>query len=130
MLEALARPNQADLDEFRAGIDPLASKNKLGALLAQFPASFKDRTTSRDYLAQLLRALSGYSVAVNFDTLAGATTSARRWRYSTTTPPPGSRLTNRVPVFDPPELPAKCQRLLLHAAARPQCEELVASRKG
>jgi uncharacterized protein YecE (DUF72 family) len=64
MLEALARPNQADLDEFRAGIDPLASKNKLGGLLAQFPASFKDTTTSRDYLAQLLRALSGYSVAV------------------------------------------------------------------
>jgi uncharacterized protein YecE (DUF72 family) len=64
MLESLARPNQADLEEFRAGIDPLASKNKLGALLAQFPASFKDTTTSRDYLAQLLRALSGYSVAV------------------------------------------------------------------
>jgi uncharacterized protein YecE (DUF72 family) len=64
MLEALARPNQADLDEFRAGIDPLASKNKLGALLAQFPASFKATTTSRDYLAQLLRVLSDYSVAV------------------------------------------------------------------
>ena len=41
-LDALARPNDADLDEFRRGIDPLASTGKLGALLAQFPASFKD----------------------------------------------------------------------------------------
>jgi uncharacterized protein YecE (DUF72 family) len=64
MLDALARPNQADLDEFRAGIEPLASKGKLGALLAQFPASFKDVPASREYLAYLLRALVGYSVAV------------------------------------------------------------------
>ena len=42
LLDALARPNQADLDEFRRGIDPLASSGKLGALLAQFPPSFKD----------------------------------------------------------------------------------------
>src|SRR6185369_453302 len=40
-LDALARPNDADLDEFRRGIDPLASTGKLGALLAQFPPSFK-----------------------------------------------------------------------------------------
>ena len=60
MLEALARPNQADLDEFRAGIDPLCSrKNKLGALLAQFPASFKDTTTSRDYLGSVASRVVG-----------------------------------------------------------------------
>jgi len=64
LLEALARPNVADLDEFRRGIDPLASSGRLGALLAQFPASFKDGLSSRDYLADLLRAFVGYPVAV------------------------------------------------------------------
>ena len=60
LLDALARPNDADLDEFRRGIDPLASSGRLGALLAQFPASFKDTPASRDYLAGLLRAFAGY----------------------------------------------------------------------
>jgi uncharacterized protein YecE (DUF72 family) len=63
-LEAITRPNQADLDEFRRGIDPLASAGKLGALLAQFPPSFKDTPASRDYLASLLAALAGFQVAV------------------------------------------------------------------
>jgi uncharacterized protein YecE (DUF72 family) len=64
LVDALARPNDADLDEFRRGIDPLASGGRLGALLAQFPASFKDDPASRDYLAALLRAFAGYPVAV------------------------------------------------------------------
>jgi uncharacterized protein YecE (DUF72 family) len=61
---ALARPTAADLDEFRRGIDPLAAAGKLGALLAQFPASFKNDAPSRDYLAWLLRAFDAYSIAV------------------------------------------------------------------
>jgi uncharacterized protein YecE (DUF72 family) len=64
LLDALTRPNVADLDQFRRGIDPLASSGRLGALLAQFPASFKDGLSSRDYLADLLRAFVGYPVAV------------------------------------------------------------------
>ena len=55
-----SEPNAADIDEFRRGIDPLASSGRLGALLAQFPASFKDTPASRDYLAALLRAFAGY----------------------------------------------------------------------
>ena len=55
---------QADIDDFRAGIDPLAAAGKLGALLAQFPPSFKDSPQSRDYLAQLLRAFADYPIAV------------------------------------------------------------------
>ena len=54
----------AALDEFRTGIDPLAATGKLGALLAQFPPSFKDAPASRDYLAYLLGAFRGYPVAV------------------------------------------------------------------
>ena len=64
LLDALARPNDADIDAFRRGIDPLASSGRLGALLAQFPASFKDSPASRDYLAGLLRAFADYPIAV------------------------------------------------------------------
>jgi uncharacterized protein YecE (DUF72 family) len=64
VLDALARPNQADLEEFRRGVEPLAASGKLGALLAQFPPSFKDAPASRGYLTELLRAFSGHRVAV------------------------------------------------------------------
>ena len=63
-LHELTRPTAADLDEFRRGIDPLASAGKLGALLAQFPPSFKDSPPTRDYLVWLLHALSEYPIAV------------------------------------------------------------------
>jgi uncharacterized protein YecE (DUF72 family) len=63
-LDALIRPNEADLDAFRRGIDPLASSGKLGALLAQFPASFKDSPKSREYLETLVRAFRDYPIAV------------------------------------------------------------------
>jgi uncharacterized protein YecE (DUF72 family) len=64
LVDALAAPTAADLDEFRHGIEPLASSGRLGALLAQFPPSFKSDTPSRDYLVGLLRALADYQVAV------------------------------------------------------------------
>ena len=63
-IDEFSRPNQADLDEFRRGIDPLASAGKLGALLAQFPASFKNTESERRYLLDLLRAFRDYPVAV------------------------------------------------------------------
>jgi uncharacterized protein YecE (DUF72 family) len=63
-VEALAHPTQGDIDEFRRGIDPLASAGKLGALLAQFPPSFKSGPPEREYLANLLRELSDYALAV------------------------------------------------------------------
>ena len=63
-VRAIAQPNATDLDEFRRGIDPLAAAGKLGAVLAQFPASFKDGASSRESLAGLLKSLSGYRVAV------------------------------------------------------------------
>ena len=50
------------MDEFRAGVEPLATSHKMGALLAQFPPSFKDTPASRDYLASpaaRFRRLSG-----------------------------------------------------------------------
>lgn len=62
--ETLLTPNQADIDAFRRGIDPIASSGRLGALLAQFPPSFKDTPPSREYLAWLLRAFGEYPIAV------------------------------------------------------------------
>src|SRR5262249_51555593 len=64
LLDALAQPTAADIDAFRRGIDPLASNGRLGALLAQFPPSFKDDQASRDYLAGLLSSFADYQVAV------------------------------------------------------------------
>ena len=64
IVRALARPTASDLDEFKRGIHPLASAGKLGALLAQFPASFKDDPASREYLAHVIHALGDYTIAV------------------------------------------------------------------
>ncbi len=64
LLDLLAQVTQADIDDYRAGIEPLAASARLGALLAQFPPSFKDTPASREYLSQLLRAFADYPVAV------------------------------------------------------------------
>jgi len=56
--------DRTDVDEFQAALDPLARAGKLGALLAQFPASFKNEPSSRGYLEWLLRAFKDYPLAV------------------------------------------------------------------
>src|SRR6185503_12775094 len=53
LLDLLAQVTRSDIDDFRSGIEPLAAGGRLGALLAQFPPSFKDSPAARDYLAQL-----------------------------------------------------------------------------
>jgi len=64
LLDMLAQVTRSDIDDFRTGIEPIAAAGKLGALLAQFPPSFKDSGPSRDYLSQLLRVFADYRVAV------------------------------------------------------------------
>jgi uncharacterized protein YecE (DUF72 family) len=64
LLDLLSQVTRSDIDDFRAGIDPLASAGRLGSLLAQFPPSFKNDGPSRDYLADLLRAFGDYPTAV------------------------------------------------------------------
>jgi uncharacterized protein YecE (DUF72 family) len=64
LLDLLAQVGRSDVDEFKAGIEPLAAAGKLGALLAQFPPSFHDAPSSRAHLEQLLRAFAGYPLAV------------------------------------------------------------------
>ncbi len=55
---------QADVDEFKTGVEPLAIAGKLGALLVQFPPSFTATPAGVDYLGWLLRTFSGYGPAV------------------------------------------------------------------
>ena len=45
-------------------MEPLAAAGKLGALLAQFPASFKNEANARGYLEWLLQAFREYELAV------------------------------------------------------------------
>ena len=56
--------DQGDVDEFRAAMDPLARAGKLGALLAQFPASFKNEPNARGYLEWLLERFREYELAI------------------------------------------------------------------
>ncbi len=54
----------ADVDQFKRGIEPLADAGRLGALLAQFPASFKDSPEARHYLQWLLETFREYPVTL------------------------------------------------------------------
>jgi uncharacterized protein YecE (DUF72 family) len=58
------RVTERDVDGFCESIDPLAQAGKLGALLVQFPPSFKLTPRSVAYLEWLLRAFADYSPAV------------------------------------------------------------------
>jgi uncharacterized protein YecE (DUF72 family) len=51
---ASIRPNDQDERLAREGLDSLAAERKLGALLIQFPVSFKNTSLNREYLEQLL----------------------------------------------------------------------------
>src|SRR6267154_3011726 len=54
------RPNDEDEKLAREGLESLASEGKLGALLIQFPVSFKNTSLNREYLEQLLRQFIEY----------------------------------------------------------------------
>jgi uncharacterized protein YecE (DUF72 family) len=55
---------RADRDQFRAALDVIASAAKLGAVLCQFPASFKSTPESQDVLVRLFRGFPEYRLAV------------------------------------------------------------------
>lgn len=55
-----------DIDLFRAGLDPIASAHRLGALLIQFPSSFHATPDAREYVTWLLRAFRDHPRAVEF----------------------------------------------------------------
>jgi uncharacterized protein YecE (DUF72 family) len=75
---ATIRPTDADEALTREGLDALATEARLGALLIQFPISFKNTSLNREYLERLLRQFIEYPRVVevrdstwnNADTLA------------------------------------------------------------
>ena len=57
---ATIRPTDEDEVRTREGLDALANAGKLGALLIQFPVSFKNTSLNREYLERLLRQFIEY----------------------------------------------------------------------
>jgi uncharacterized protein YecE (DUF72 family) len=60
----LLQIDNAEIDEYRRGLEPLANAGKIGALLAQFPPSFKQSPQSQAYLDGLLQRFHDYPMAV------------------------------------------------------------------
>lgn len=59
-----AAPSREDLDAFRAYLDPLMESGRLGAILLQFPWSFKHSPESLDRLAALFASFDAYPKAL------------------------------------------------------------------
>jgi uncharacterized protein YecE (DUF72 family) len=57
---ASIRPNDEDEALAREGLEALAGEGKLGALLIQFPVSFRNTSLNREYLEKLLRQFIEY----------------------------------------------------------------------
>lgn len=59
-----AEPSASDAKAFRDYLDPLAEADRLGAVLLQYPWSFKNSEESRDKLTRLFSAFAGYPLAL------------------------------------------------------------------
>lgn len=60
----VAAISQDDVDLFRRSLEPLARYGKLGALLAQFPPSFKNDGFGRQIMEAVIRTFGEYRLAV------------------------------------------------------------------
>ena len=58
------KATEEDEKTFRQGIDPLAEAGKLGALLLQFPWSFKNTDDERAYLTKLINRFKDYPLII------------------------------------------------------------------
>ena len=81
---ASIRPNDQDEKLAREGLESLAAEGKLGALLIQFPVSFKNTGLNREYLEQLLRQFIEYPrvVEVRHDSWDNPDTIAEFMRHN------------------------------------------------
>ena len=57
---ASIRPTDEDEIRTREGLDAIANEGRLGAVLIQFPVSFKNTSLNREYLERLLRQFIEY----------------------------------------------------------------------
>lgn len=85
-----------DIDEFRAGLDPIASAGRLGALLIQFPSSFHNEPATQEYLRWLNDAFRDYPRAVEL--------RHESWRDSTVAEESGAALVKQDEPFSPIDL--------------------------
>ncbi len=69
----------ADEKEFKEGMEPLLSARKLGALLLQFPWSFKNTPDDRVYLTGLLERFKEYPLVVEVRHAAWNNESVYEW---------------------------------------------------
>ncbi len=56
--------SRKDVDQFKLGIEPLRARNRLAAILIQFPWSFIQTPSNREYLATLFHFFSDYPLAL------------------------------------------------------------------
>ncbi len=61
---ATIRPHEDDEKLAKDGLDAIAGMNMLGALLAQFPISFKNTNENRDYLETVIDRFKAYPLVV------------------------------------------------------------------
>lgn len=61
---ASINPTQENERRVREGLDALASIGRLGAVLAQFPMSYRNTPLNREYLAILARRFNNYPLAI------------------------------------------------------------------
>src|SRR5271167_23714 len=81
---ATIRPTDEDEIRTREGLDAIANEGRLGALLIQFPVSFKNTGLNREYLEQLLRQFIEYPrvVEVRHDSWNNPETLAEFMRHN------------------------------------------------
>ena len=121
-IDALARPNDADLDEFRRGIDPLAVARQARRAARAVSAELQGRAgVARLPRRSCCARFADYPVAVELrhrswsDALGETLALLNEFRRRV-----GADRRAEVPLLDPAELPAERRGLLLHAAARPE----------
>jgi len=61
---ATLNPIDEDETKARKGLDSIAAQNRLGALLIQFPISFKNSEENREYLQKLIERFRQYPIVV------------------------------------------------------------------
>ena len=73
------KATKADEKEFHEGMKPLLKAGKLGALLLQFPWSFKNTVEDRVYLAELLEKFSQYPLVLEVRHASWNTPAMYEW---------------------------------------------------
>ena len=73
------KATKADEKEFHTGMAPLLKAGKLGALLLQFPWSFKNTVEDRTYLAELMKKFAKYPLVLEVRHASWNTPAMYEW---------------------------------------------------